>query len=112
RRGVTIPLNLPDDAPMPEKPIGIPLFVDPPDFNEWRRMLNPWFSPQTTARLVPGMRALTNQLIDDFIETGSADLYDGLVSPMPAIVICRIIGLPEEDWHSFADPIHESLQRH
>jgi cytochrome P450 len=112
RRSVTIPPSLPDDAPMPEKPLGIPLMVDPPEFGEWRRMLNPWFSPQTTERLVPGMRELTNRLIDEFVETGSADLYDDLVSPMPAITICRIVGLPEEEWHSFADPVHESLQRH
>jgi cytochrome P450 len=109
RWGVTIP-GFPPDQPAPAESLNIPLGMDPPEFNAWRRMLNPYFSPQKAESRVPEMRAMVGSLIDDFVEEGQVDLYPALLSPFPALITCRILGLPEEDWHFFADPVHESLQ--
>jgi cytochrome P450 len=107
--GVTMP-GLPGHAPPPEFQMNIPLGMDPPEFNEWRRMLNPYFSPPKAEATAPAMRSIVTNLIDGFIERGSAELYDELLSPFPAIVTCRVLGLPEDEWHFFADPVHETLQ--
>lgn len=112
RRGVQIPMEYPDEAPMPEEPLGIPLFIDPPESQMWRRVLSDFYSLERARGLMPGMRTLTNQLIDGFIENGHADFYEDLVAPMPAMVTCRIIGLPEEEWRTYAEPVHERLQSH
>jgi cytochrome P450 len=109
RWAVTIP-GFPPDQPAPVESLNIPLGMDPPEFNEWRRMLNPYFSPQKAESRVAEMRALVTELIDEFVESGRADLYPALLSPFPARLTCRILGLPEEDWHFFADPVHDSLQ--
>jgi len=109
RWSVTLP-GLPGQEKPPEVSLSIPLGMDPPEFNEWRRMLNPYFSPQKAEAGIPGMRQVVNELIDGFIDRGSAELYDELLAPFPAIITCRILGLPENEWHDFADPVHEALQ--
>jgi cytochrome P450 len=110
RWGITIPGGLPGHEQPPEPSWLIPIALDPPEWNEWRKLLNQFFAPQAMARFVPGMRQLASDLIDQFIERGSADLYDELLAPFPAIITCRILGLPEEEWHDFAGPVHDSMQ--
>jgi cytochrome P450 len=57
-----------------------------------------------TARRVDAMRPFVEKLAEDLLddmERGGppADLVAGFAVPLPAVVICRLLGFPEDDFH-------------
>ncbi len=75
----------------------VPIAFDPPDHTRYRQLLQPFFSPRSTARWQPRVRALVGELIDGFIDRGSCDLVADLAVPLPADVFLTLFGLPPED---------------
>jgi hypothetical protein len=47
------------------------------------------------------INTIANELIDGFIETGSGDLVRLFTHPLPVIVICDLLGVPESDQAQF-----------
>lgn len=91
----------------PEARLSIPIEVDPPNFLEYRRILNPVFSPAAIAELEPTIRRDVEALIDEFIEDGECDLILDFTNPLPAMTTLRLLGLPPEDWEAYAVPLHD-----
>lgn len=95
---------------VPRKPPGmrlsIPIEVDPPLFFEYRRLLNPWFSPAAAERMEPVVRSYVARLIDAFIEAGRCDLVREFTTPLPAMATLTLLGLPPEEWAFYAVPLH------
>ena len=89
-KGITIPHH--------GFPITMPLLEsDPPQHLRYRRPIRSRFGPAAVqAREGEILREVT-LLIDEFIERGAADLAAELTIPLPAIVVTRVLGLPEED---------------
>jgi cytochrome P450 len=85
----------------------IPLEVDGPRFNEYRKLLNPKFSPAAAERWRPFLRQAANAMIDQFCESGECDLVHDLASPVPAMLTMKLLGLPLADWEDVATPFHE-----
>lgn len=71
--------------------------VDPPDHTRIRAGFNKAFAAQRVARYEPLVRQLTNRLIDQFMNDGRADLVECFNYPLPALVIFRVMGVPEVD---------------
>src|SRR5215469_5049765 len=80
-------------SPVPMVPIG----TDPPEHTRYRRLLQPMFSPRSTAPWQPKIRALAGELIDNVIDKGECDLVAALAVPLPAQVFLALFGLPLED---------------
>jgi cytochrome P450 len=87
------------------KPVGgnptsfgdIVINLDPPRQQQLRKVLNPYFSPGRMKELEPQVRAITDGLIDNFIELGRGDLAD-VAWQQPGIVFFRhLLGMPVED---------------
>jgi len=95
---------------VPAKPPGarlsIPIELDPPRFNDYRRALNPWFTPVAVEQREPMISALVDELIDGFIEKGSCDLVTDFTNPLPAMATLALLGLDPDEWHTYAVPIH------
>jgi cytochrome P450 len=71
--------------------------LDPPRQQHLRKVLNPYFSPGRMKELEPQVRAITDGLIDNFIESGRGDLAD-VAWQQPGIVFFRhLLGMPVED---------------
>lgn len=70
---------------------------DPPDHARTRALVARAFSPRRVAGLQPRIQQITDELIDAFADTGSADLVRQLTWPLPLRVICELIGLPVTD---------------
>jgi cytochrome P450 len=85
-----------------ERPL-IPLQIDGEEHRDYRRILDPLFSPSKVAALQPAVRALCDELIDAFIERGSADLYGEFCAILPATVFVRLMGIPDKDLPYFMD---------
>ncbi|BBX62684.1 cytochrome P450 [Mycobacterium saskatchewanense] len=67
-----------------------------------RNLVSAAFKSKTLARWEPGIvRPVCNALIDDFAETGRADLVRQFTFEFPTRVIARLLGLPEADLPMF-----------
>lgn len=75
----------------------IMLMRDPPDHTRLRGLVVKAF----TARRIEAMRArvqdLTDRLLDKVIPLGRMDMIRDLAFPLPVLVICELLGIPEED---------------
>lgn len=70
---------------------------DPPEHTPLKRAVSKAFSRTQTRALEKRIRAIAEELIDDFAGDGTADLGERLAWPFPALVVVEIIGFPRED---------------
>lgn len=78
-----------------------PIEYDPPVHTLFRAPLIPRFTPSAVAKNEQHAREVVTGLIDDFIESGEADLAEQLTVPLPAIVNTPVIGIPLRDRERF-----------
>ncbi|PZM98131.1 MAG: cytochrome P450 [Actinobacteria bacterium] len=97
RQGIVIPPN-----PM----LQVPMEFDPPLYNQYRRMLNPHFSPTAAREMEPFVRQATHAMLDKVCATGRMDLVLDLGNPVPALATMKLVGLPLDDWETYAEPMH------
>src|SRR5689334_19090112 len=66
------------------------------DHAAMRRMLAPAFSARRMAALRPRVAALVDELLDALIADPArrADLHEAVAFPLPALVICELLGVP------------------
>jgi cytochrome P450 len=88
-------VNIGNDVPL------IPLSVDPPDHAKYRRLLDPEFSPKKMAALEPEARALVNEIIDRFADTGACEFHEDFATPLPSTIFLALVGLPQSDLADF-----------
>lgn len=62
-----------------------------------RRLLRRDFAAGAVARLEETIRAIAAELVDRLPGGGSADFVDLLAQPLPATVLCRLLGLAPDD---------------
>lgn len=76
------------------------------DHARMRRLLTPAFSAKRMRMLGENMEELVDACIDALIArhetTGVVDLNRGLAFPLPVAMICRLLGVPQEDTELFA----------
>jgi cytochrome P450 len=64
----------------------------------FRQVLHTVMSPGALRRLRPSVDALVGTLLDELAGASRpADLIDLLAVPLPTLVICRMLGVPDED---------------
>jgi len=72
--------------------------IDPPDHTRLRKLAAQAFTPRRVRTLVPDIKELVASLLDEMEEAGSpVDLVEALAMPLPTRVICRLLGVPQED---------------
>jgi cytochrome P450 len=72
------------------------IVTDPPDHGKIRRILGPAFTPKMTHRLERNMEETAKALIQQAIDMEKCD-FSSIVAPLPASVICDMLGVPPED---------------
>ena len=71
--------------------------TDEPDHGRHRQVLRASFTPSAIDRLEPRIRAITNDLIDEFIDVGACDFIDRFAAPLPALAIAELLGVSGDD---------------
>lgn len=61
-----------------------------------RRLINKGFTPRRTRALIPHVRELTNQIIDEMIKKTSVDFVEDFAIHVPLIIISEMMGLDPE----------------
>jgi cytochrome P450 len=69
----------------------IPINVDPPIQREYRRLMNPYLTPQAIGGFEPAVTRIVDDLIDDFIEDGHCDLIGQLARPFPGRMLFSVL---------------------
>src|ERR1700751_3980144 len=71
--------------------------VDPPAHTRVRRLANVAFKPRRVAAMEPFIRDLVVKFSEQRLARGGADLIRDFAWELPALVIFRILGVPDED---------------
>jgi cytochrome P450 len=71
--------------------------IDPPGHSRQRRLANAAFTPKRIAALEPSIRDLARRFLNERFRDGSADIIADLAWAFPALVLFRVLGLPESD---------------
>jgi cytochrome P450 len=75
-----------------------PLEVDRPEHTMYRRLLQPYFTRDAVSRREAEVRALAQAMLEPVAAAGSADVAAAFTYPYPALVLCRLLRIPDGDW--------------
>lgn len=71
--------------------------TDPPRHRKLRSVIRSWFVERAVRRLNPTIRTVTRTLLDNAVEKGVVDFVDDVAARLPLYVVCRLMGIPDED---------------
>ncbi|GLY75589.1 cytochrome P450 [Actinoallomurus iriomotensis] len=75
--------------------------MDPPEHSRYRRLLISELGARPVAAMRPRVQRIVDAAIDTMLEAGpSADLVESFARPVPARVVCELLGVPVAD-HEF-----------
>ena len=72
------------------------LFRDPPDHTRLRSLVSKAFTPKRVQELEPRVRELVEEMLAPLASRRSTELMHDFAYPLPARVICELLGLPPE----------------
>jgi cytochrome P450 len=87
-----------------------PITSDPPEHKPAKQLLLPPFTPDAMKKLEPRVRAICNELIDEFINDGKCDVAARYTKHVPVRAIAHMLGIPEKDGDLFIRWIHQILE--
>src|SRR5271169_1858314 len=87
-----------------------PITSDPPEHKPAKQLLLPPFTPDAMKKLEPRVRAICNELIDEFIADGKCDAAARYTKHIPVRAIAHMLGIPEKDGDLFINWIHCILE--
>ncbi|MCX3063015.1 cytochrome P450 family protein [Streptomyces beihaiensis] len=73
------------------------LTADAPEHGRLRKLVAREFTPRRIERLRPRVQKITDELLDAMVPRGRADLIEALAFPLPFVVICELLGVPDID---------------
>jgi cytochrome P450 len=77
------------------------LLKNPPDHTRLRGLVVKAFDARRVEAMRPRIRHIAHALIDGFAGAGAGDLRSLYTHPLPVIVICDLLGIPEADRAQF-----------
>jgi cytochrome P450 len=81
-------------------------FTDPPDHTRLRALLTPEFTMRRLDRLRPGIQAIIDRQVEEIAaaaeRSDTVDLVPTFAFPIPFLVICDLLGLPDEKRETFS----------
>src|SRR4051812_3833530 len=99
-----------DERPEVTRNAAPPITSDPPDHKPAKQLLLPPFTPDAMKKLEPRVRAICNELIDEFIADGRCDAAARYTKYIPVRTIAHMLGIPEQDGDLFIQWIHMILE--
>jgi cytochrome P450 len=99
-----------DERPEVTRNAAPPITSDPPQHKPAKQLLLPPFTPDAMKKLEPRVRAICNELIDEFIADGKCDAAMRYTKYIPVRAIAHMLGIPEQDSDLFITWIHQILE--
>jgi cytochrome P450 len=83
------------------------LFSDPPEHTRMRGLFNRAFTPRAVGGMRPAVQAVVDELVREIEAKQEFDLIEDFAYPLPARVIARVFGVPEDDRARFDRWVHD-----
>jgi cytochrome P450 len=99
--GVLPPQRRAEYGPMLETIGHWMVVTDPPAHTRLRKLANHAFRQQRVNAMGSWIGELVDGLLDDFVASGSDDFLNDIAYPLPAAVIARMMGAPQQDRGKF-----------
>jgi cytochrome P450 family 142 subfamily A polypeptide 1 len=77
--------------------------LDDPIHHKRRNLVSRRFTPRAVAAWEDEVRAKVVSLIDPVVEHGSGDVVRDLAAPLPAMMIGKLLGFPDDAWPKLRD---------
>ncbi|MFE7558299.1 cytochrome P450 [Kitasatospora sp. NPDC057500] len=92
------------EAPLPPAPVGDMTGMDAPEHTRFRRLLAGRFTVRRMRLLTERVEEVTAERLDAMERGGpGADLVEVFARPVPALMICELLGVPYADRERFQD---------
>jgi len=76
--------------------------LDGEEHTRQRRLINKGFTPRRVRDLIPHVRTMANDIIDELADRGEVDFVADFAIHVPLIIICEMLGLdPEQRLHMY-----------
>jgi len=93
-----------EDPDMPFDTRGsLMLDMDPPKHTRYRLLVNKGFTPRMIGLIEQALRHRATVIVDNVIESGSADFVENIAAELPLQAIAEIMGVPQEDRRKLFD---------
>ncbi|MGX1565794.1 cytochrome P450 [Streptomyces sp. NPDC055506] len=93
-------------AELPPAPVGDITGLDAPEHTRYRRLLTGKFTVRRMRRLTERVERFTTDCLDAMEQAGpAADLVEALARPVPALMICELLGVPYADRERFQSQV-------
>ncbi|MFJ9575897.1 cytochrome P450 [Streptomyces sp. NPDC101191] len=90
------------EGPLPPAPVGDMTGLDAPEHTRYRRLLMGRFTVRRMRLLTDRVREITAEQLDAMERRGpGADLVEAFARPVPALMICELLGVPFADRERF-----------
>ncbi|MFI8825085.1 cytochrome P450 [Streptomyces sp. NPDC053431] len=90
------------EGPLPPAPVGDMTGMDAPEHTRYRRLLMGRFTVRRMRRLTERVREITAERLDEMERLGpGVDLVEVFARPVPALLICELLGVPYADRERF-----------
>lgn len=89
-------------------PIHVLATADPPRHTVHRRLLQPHLTPGAVGRLEPAIRSIVDAHLEALMAGGAGDVVVEFADPVPAAVICEVLGLPPGDANEVLQAVNDS----
>ena len=80
------------------------LTADPPEHGRIRSLMMGVITPKRVKENEASIRRMTDELIDKFIDRGAVELFSEFASPLAAMTVADLLGVPPEDYDKIIDP--------
>jgi cytochrome P450 len=77
------------------------IYIDPPEHAQYRKLVQPAFSPGRLRALEERIAIMVRELVADIHEDESVDFVEVFAAPLPLLVIAEMLGVPGSDRERF-----------
>jgi cytochrome P450 len=81
----------------------IPLELDPPEHQRYRRVLAPLFAPKVVKAKAESIRSTCLELIEPLVPQGGCEFIADFAQPFPTTVFTKMLGLPGSESKQFVE---------
>jgi cytochrome P450 len=81
----------------------IPLELDPPEHQNYRRVLAPHFAPKVVKAKADSIRSTCIELIDPLVARGECEFIADFAQPFPTAIFTKMLGLPNSESKKFVE---------
>ncbi|CAM5525097.1 cytochrome P450 [Streptomyces narbonensis] len=95
------------EGPLPSAPVGDMTGMDAPEHTRFRRILTGKFTVRRMRQLSDRVAEITEERLDAMERGGpGVDLVEAFARPLPALMICELLGVPYADRERFQGHAH------